>query len=97
MITRGVLFSTGDKIMPHEVGLTGEEPEQTLYGDDCLGLAYKDAKEQTLNRFNQTFIGNLLVESKGNVTQAARQCGLERQALQQIMKRYGIKADHYRT
>jgi len=97
MIMRGILFSTGDKIMPHEVGLTDEEPVQTLCGDDCLGLPYKDVKEETLNRFNHSFIGNLLVESKGNVTQAARQCGLERQALQQIMKRYGIKADHYRT
>ena len=38
----------------------------------------------------------LLAENQGNVTQAARQCGLERQSLQQIMRRFGIKADDYR-
>jgi transcriptional regulator of acetoin/glycerol metabolism len=32
----------------------------------------------------------------GNVTQAAKTCGLERQALQQIMRRYGISADDFR-
>ncbi len=30
------------------------------------------------------------------VTHAAKQCGLERQALQQIMRRYAIKADAFR-
>ena len=30
------------------------------------------------------------------VTQAARDCGLERQALQQIMRRYGLTADPFR-
>jgi predicted HTH domain antitoxin len=30
------------------------------------------------------------------VTHAARLCGLERQSLQQIMRRYGIQAEQYR-
>jgi transcriptional regulator with GAF, ATPase, and Fis domain len=30
------------------------------------------------------------------VTQAAKLCGLERQVLQQIMRRYGIKAEDFR-
>jgi transcriptional regulator of acetoin/glycerol metabolism len=38
----------------------------------------------------------MLTLSQGNVTQAAKACGLERQALQQIMRRYGITADPYR-
>jgi transcriptional regulator of acetoin/glycerol metabolism len=38
----------------------------------------------------------MLTRSQGNVTQAAKKCGLERQALQQIMRRYGIDADLYR-
>jgi predicted HTH domain antitoxin len=31
------------------------------------------------------------------VTRAAKICGLERQALQQVMRRYGIKADPFRN
>jgi DNA-binding NtrC family response regulator len=59
-------------------------------------LQYKDAKEQTLNLFNKNYISNLLSVSRGNVTQAAKFCGLERQALQQIMRRYGISAEDFR-
>jgi len=59
--------------------------------------SYKDAKQQSLQRFNARFIGRLLAECKGNVSQAARRCGLERQALQQIIRRYGIRADEYRS
>ncbi len=73
--------------------------ESTCFiGDfDFCRLPYKEAKENTLLRFNQDYVSRLLTENQGNVTQAARQCGLERQALQQIMRRYGIKADPFRT
>ena len=50
-----------------------------------------------LDFHNPAFIGNLLKAHRGNVTQAAKSCGLERQALQQIMRRYGIKAAKFRT
>ncbi|MBW2338445.1 MAG: hypothetical protein JRF47_17145 [Deltaproteobacteria bacterium] len=63
----------------------------------CQELPYKTAKEQTLQSFNTGYINNILTASQGNVTRAAKLCGLERQALQQIMRRYGIKADPFRT
>jgi transcriptional regulator with GAF, ATPase, and Fis domain len=59
-------------------------------------LPYKAAKELTLKDFNYHYISYLLKANHGNVTRAARQCGLERQALQQIMRRYAIKADGFR-
>ncbi len=63
---------------------------------DLSRLSYKEAKERNLQHFNSDYIGRLLAECKGNVSQAARHCGLERQALQQIMRRYGIRADEFR-
>jgi DNA-binding NtrC family response regulator len=61
-----------------------------------LELPYKEAKENNLSAFNAAYIGHMLTLSKGNVTQAAKACALERQALQQIMRRYGITAEPYR-
>ena len=61
-----------------------------------LDLPYKEAKEKMLREFNHRYVGKMLSESGGNVTQAARQCQLERQALQQIMKRFEIDADRFR-
>ena len=96
LIIQGILYSTGDEIRPEHVGL----PEGTVSGAagaaHILNLPYKAAKEEILNQFNASYIGELLSQSHGNVTQAAKNCGLERQALQQIMRRYGIKADVYR-
>jgi len=97
LIIQGIMFSRGDEIRPRDVRIqaTDGESPPTLEGS-LLSRPYKEAKEKTLRQFNSAFIGRLLTQSGGNVTQAARQCGLERQALQQIMRRYGIKADDYR-
>ena len=96
-IVQGILFSTTDIITPKDVKLKYQNraPETTsvLVSE---GLPYRKAKEQTLLTFNTRYIGTLLTRSKGNVSQAARACGLERQALQQIMRRYNIRADQYR-
>ena len=96
LIMRGILFSASDTIKPQDIGVTGHERSQLLTTNGFSGMPYRQAKEQTLDQFNHTFIGELLTLNQGNVTQAAKQCGMERQALQQIMKRFGIKADRYR-
>jgi DNA-binding NtrC family response regulator len=97
VIIQGILFSTTDKITPSDINFN------EILADDSRRkhhhfqqLPYKEAKEQTLQQFNADYIGNLLADSNGNVTRAARSCGVERQVLQQIMRRYGIKADPFR-
>jgi len=64
---------------------------------DLAQLPYRDAKESALRRFHSEFLGKLLEATQGNVSQAAQLCGLERQGLQQIMRRYGIRPEDYRT
>jgi DNA-binding NtrC family response regulator len=96
MILQGLLFAAGDSIAPRDVGLQATTDPPVPCGN-TRGLPYKEAKEQTLHHFNHSYIGHALATCRGNVTQAARMCGLERQALQQIMRRYGVKADDYRS
>ena len=96
VIMQGILFSTADEIRPEHIELEDKGSTPMNHSNAFYGLPYKEAKENTLLRFNQDYFSHLLTENKGNVTQAARQCGLERQSLQQIMRRYGIKADIYR-
>ncbi len=97
MILQGILFSSTKEITPRDVGIGRDTvshatPEIT----PMLNLAYKEAKESTLQAFNEAYFGHLLAQNGGNVTQAARACGLERQVMQQIMRRYGISAAPYR-
>ncbi len=97
MIMQGILFSLTDEITPKDVGIGRNGASGTMAEIiPLLDLPYKEAKASNLSAFNTAYIGHMLTLSKGNVTQAARACGLERQALQQIMRRYGITAGPYR-
>ncbi|CAG0971865.1 Transcriptional regulatory protein ZraR [Gammaproteobacteria bacterium] len=97
LIMRGISFSAGADIRVEDVGWAAGETQPHADRSDFGGLGYKQAKQHYLEKFNQDYLGDLLSSCKGNVSQAARMCGLERQALQQIMRRYGIRADEYRN
>ena len=97
VIRQGILFSSTNEINPRDVHLHGRQNQTARIESAANDLPYKAAKEQTLKLFNHSFIGRLLEAHNGNVSQAARQCGLERQALQQIIRRYQINADEYRN
>ena len=96
VIMQGILFSSGDEIRPRDVNLNSNRRSARRLESADNNLPYKAAKEITLKQFNHSFIGRLLEEYNGNVSQTARHCGLERQALQQIMRRYNINAEDYR-
>ena len=97
LIIQGILFSLTDQIRPQDIGLSLVASSTNSVDISFQDLPYKKAKEQVLVNFNASYIHNLLTKSQGNVTQAARLCGLERQALQQVMRRYGIKAEPFRN
>lgn len=97
MIMQGILFSSSEEIRAGDLELDDPiQGDKKFSGADLLRIPYRQAKEKTLEQFNQHYIGRLLEQHQGNVTRAAQHCGLERQALQQIMRRYRIKADPYR-
>lgn len=97
VIMRGILFAPGEEIRPEHVGFTPERRSCLVLDDQTLeNLPYKEAKEAVLRRFHRLYLENLLATSGGNVTQAAKRCGLERQALQHIMRRFGVQADKFR-
>ncbi|MGD9367036.1 MAG: sigma-54 dependent transcriptional regulator [Desulfobacteraceae bacterium] len=97
IIIQGMLFSTGEAIEPADVGLSSGHNQPMVWEESLAGLPYKTAKEKVLQNFNNAYIGHLLSNNKGNITQAAHACGMERQALQQIMRRYSIDAVKYRS
>jgi len=94
-IRRAIILCRGPVITLSELG-----PEAQ---NDCLGtenlkdLSYREAKSRILERFNREYLSVILSENQGNVTHAARKCGLERQAFQQILRRYGVKSRDFRT
>jgi len=97
VIIRGILYSEASVITVADAGLA-DSRKTFVMRDDAFDetLTYKDAKEKALIEFNKRFLSNHLNECQGNISQAARNMGLERQALQQIMKRFDIRGEDFR-
>ncbi len=88
-----VLSAAGGTVSLTDLGLpAGNETARPCSNnfEELHTLPYNQAKSILVSRFSEGYLRNLLVRSHGNVTNAAADCGLERQALQRIMRRYGI-------
>lgn len=94
-IRRAVILCRGSAITSADMG--PEMDEKCLVPGTMRDLPYRYAKRKILDSFNKEYLSSLLSEHEGNVTHAARKCGLERQAFQQLLRRYGIRSEDYRT
>lgn len=61
-------------------------------GPVFTGLPYKEAKHQVLDSFTKEFVKRLLRVSKGSVSQAAREAGMDSANFRRLMRKYGIQA-----
>jgi DNA-binding NtrC family response regulator len=97
-VIQAILFASGECICPGDLKKTGQDQDEKSSAGfaDVSHMAYREAKESVLQTFNEQYIGSLLRRTEGNVTRAAKKCGLERQSLQQIMRRYDISAEDFR-
>jgi DNA-binding NtrC family response regulator len=98
VLVQGILYAEGDTIRRSHIPI-GEPSDNTCRELDreTGQLPYKAAKEKILSQFNHNYIGAMLTMTGGNITQAAKRCVMDRQALQQIMKRYAIDPDEFRS
>ena len=68
----------------------------TVDGTTCERPSYQQAKNALLDQFNAAYLTQALKSSGGNVTAAARACGMERQAFQRLIRRSGIHSGDFR-
>ena len=54
------------------------------------------AKKIVVESFEKKFIIERLQETKGNVTEASRISGIERQSFQRLMKKYDLSSEEFR-
>lgn len=92
-IKRLVLLAVKGTVTLADMGPTDGTPieNDTLEGFETLfATPYNEAKATLLEQFSRSYLHSLLTRHHGNVTSAAADCGLERQALQRIMRRYQV-------
>jgi two-component system, NtrC family, response regulator GlrR len=59
-------------------------------------LQYSHAKENALKAFSEHYLDQLMQQTRGNVSEAARHAGKERRALGRLLKKYGVAPAEYR-
>lgn len=98
-LVQGILYCRNKEIQEPDIPISEAGmhvcPDNSLDAH-IMDMPYKQAKETVLTRFNHEYVGARLSTFNGNITQAARRCGLDRQALQQVMKRFSINPDDFR-
>ena len=105
MVRQAVLFSAESVISVSDLGalIPSENrlPDATASwlsastGNEKV-QAYKEAKEDLLQKFMSQYVVRLLQDTGGNVSRAAEISGLTRAALQKIMRRTDIQANSFR-
>ncbi len=99
-INRATLLCRDQYITPQDLATSAEfdSPSQLEADRDLslLGGNYKEAKEKTLLHFTSNFLTHTLKASNGNVSLAAKESGMNRQAFQRLMRKYNIISEDFR-
>lgn len=94
-IRRLTVFSAGEELDLAHIRLV--EGLDGVPGEGAQEIApYKDAKEKVVEDFTRAYVEEVLSQSHGNVSEAARLSGLSRVALQKILKRLDVDANEYK-
>jgi two-component system response regulator HydG len=100
-IEHAVVFCKDDTLMPND--LPSARHSRAPVVDDSVSesggsglpsalvdLPYREAKQQALSRFDGAYFAALLRRTGGNISEAARQAGLDRSNFRRAAKRAGI-------
>ncbi len=60
-------------------------------------LSYREVVDLARDRASREYLIALMQELGGNVTEAARRAGMERESLHRLLKRYGVRSEDYKT
>ncbi|HEX3775541.1 MAG TPA: sigma-54 dependent transcriptional regulator [Polyangiaceae bacterium] len=100
-IEHAVVFCRDDTLTPAELPFgrvangASAEPNATPSAEPVkqvlYDLPYREAKERSLEAFETAYFTGLLARTQGNVSEAARQAGLDRSNFRRAVKRAGVR------
>jgi DNA-binding NtrC family response regulator len=101
-IQRMVVLSVADELSPREIpaairastrpaaaGSRGREGQR-------FGQPYSAAKEAAVAEFERAYVESVLVQSAGNLAEAARLAGLDKSNFRRLARRHAVDLDRYR-
>jgi DNA-binding NtrC family response regulator len=97
VIERGLSLMGNTQVL--EPSLLGLEPPPREAGGPPMAWAafgpegFREAKERLISAWERDYVTQLLKKTGGNVSQAAREGGIDRVYLHRLMKKHGIGSD----
>jgi DNA-binding NtrC family response regulator len=97
VIERGVILSSTETLQVTDL-FPADQPNTCIFDiqEDIFQAPFKEAKERLIVNFHTEYIRRILAKYGGNVSLAAKECGLKRPYLHRLMKESDIKAKNYR-
>ena len=96
-IERAIAVTDGPRIeleaLPPEVAAT-LRPRAT-HGTE-MHLTYREVVDLARDRASREYLITRMRELGGNVTEAARRAGMERESLHRLLKRYGVRSEDFK-
>jgi DNA-binding NtrC family response regulator len=97
VIERALAVSDGPRIeleaLPEEVSST-LRPRVTRASE--THLTYREVVDLARDRVSREYLMSIMREVQGNVTEAARRAGMERESLHRLLRRYGVRSDEFK-
>ncbi len=97
IIERAVALERGEVLSMQSLpqGLLVEESNRSV-NIPILSKEFSTAKKIIIESFEKKFLLERLQETHGNVTEAARIAGIERQSFQRLMKKYNLSSEDFK-
>jgi DNA-binding NtrC family response regulator len=97
LIERAVALERGELIslqsLPADLSVARESK---IIDIPILNKDFTEAKKIIIESFEKKFLTQRLEEASGNVSEAARISGIERQSFQRLMKKYNLSSEDFR-
>ena len=95
-VRRLTVFCRGDCIGREAIRAADQTRSDPAEAASDLPSPYLEAKARVVDAFTRRYVEQLLGQTRGNISEAARLSGLERVSLQKILRRLGIAAEGFR-
>jgi DNA-binding NtrC family response regulator len=94
-IEHAVVMARGDSILPTDLPFTrtrqaddeAHETTEPLFATEVIDLPYADAKERANQSFDKAYVERLMHRTSNNVSEAARQAGMDRSNFRRLLKK----------
>ncbi len=97
IIERAVVLERGEVLSMQSLpqGLLIDESDKSV-NIPILSKEFSSAKKIIIEAFEKKFLLERLKETRGNVSEAARIAGIERQSFQRLMKKYNLSSEDFK-